>query len=117
MWQLFLRVLTEFNQGTSRGLGVQEGDIEAFGATTRLLVEYTSTFFLNFGESGGNAVFDAESDVLNAATTAIFLDKLSDSTFRACGLEKFNLGFTDLEEGGFYVLVFNFLDSIAFETE
>ncbi len=40
--------LTEFNQDTSGGLGVQEGNLGATRTNSRLLVDELNTFFLKF---------------------------------------------------------------------
>jgi hypothetical protein len=40
--------LTEFNQDTSGGLGVQEGDLGATRTDSRLLVYEFNAFFLKF---------------------------------------------------------------------
>ena len=96
---------------------MEERDVEAFSAAAGSLVDNAATFFLNFSEGVSYAVLDGESDVLDAATTAVLFDKFGDCAVFGSAFEELNLCLTDLEEGGANFLVSYFFDGEAFETE
>lgn len=111
----FLGVFAQFDQCAHGALGVQEGDIEAFGAFARSFVDDASAFFLNFVERCLYAALDCKSDVLDAATAAIVGDELADGAVFGCAFEEFELGLTYAEEGCAYFLVGYFFNGKAFE--
>jgi hypothetical protein len=96
---------------------VNEGDVKALSAFAGSLVENATVLVLNLLESVSHTILNAESDVLDAATATVLLNELSDSAVGAGSLKKLNLGLTNFEESGAYVLVLYLFDCEAFETE
>ena len=89
--QLFVGIFAEFNESTHCRFGVEEGDVEAFGAFAGSLVDKAAAFSLYFGERVGHAVFHGEGDVLNAAAAAVGRNELGDCAVVRCTFEQFEL--------------------------
>ena len=106
-------MLAQLNQRASRCLGVNESDVQALSALAGSLVKNSTFFVLNLLQCVSNTIFNAECDVLDTATTTVLLNKLGNSTLRACGLKKFNLCLANLEEGSAHVLILNPLTCIS----
>ena len=117
MGGLLVGVLAELDESAYRALGVQESDVEAFGALAGSLVDEAAALGLDFGEGVGHAVLDGESDVLDAAAAAVVGDELGDRAVLAGAFEELDFGLAYLEEGGAHFLVSHFFDGEAFEAE
>lgn len=115
--ELLIGVLTKFKQSTAGSLGVEESDVEAFGATARSLVNHATALVLDLLEGVGHTILDSKRNVLDAAAAAVLLDKLGDGALGACGLEQLNLCLAHLEESGADMLVLNLLDGETLEAK
>ena len=105
----------KFGEDTQGALGVQEADVEAFGAAAALLVDEADALLLGFVE-GLVGVLHGEGDVVDAALAAVFLDEGGDGAFGAGGLEEFDFGLSAHEESGLDFLVGDLFDGVAFQT-
>ena len=92
---LLLGIFTQFEQHAERGLRMQEGDVEAFGAFARSLVNQLHTLTFEFGQVFLQA-FNSDSQVLDAF--AFLFDELTDGAVRLGRFKQFDLGLADLEE-------------------
>ena len=110
-------VFAELNESAGRGLGMNESDIEAFGAFAGSFVYYAAAFFFYLGKSVGNSVLYSECYVLDAAAAPVFLYEFGYGAFGRGGLEKLYFGLAYLEEGCAYFLVGYFFNCKAFETK
>lgn len=93
---------------------MQEGDVEAFSAWARLLVDQLHTFRCGFVK-GGLYIGRSKGDVMDAF--AALLDELGDGALRAGRLQKLDLRLAKLEEGGLNLLVFHNLDVVTLSAQ
>ena len=84
-----------------------------FRTMTGAFVDEANLFFLQFVQSLVG-VGNGECDVMD--TLALVLDELRDGALRAGGLQKLDLGLTNLEEGGLHFLVGDLFDVVAFHS-
>lgn len=112
---LFIGVLAEFDQRTDGRLGVEECDVEAFGALAGSFVDEAAAFGFDFVERVLHAVGDCECHVLYATAAAVVFDEFRDGAFGCGAFEEFELGLAYFEEGGANFLVGNFFDCEALQ--
>ncbi len=93
---------------------MQEGDVQAFGALARGLVDQLHAAGGQLVQIGLQARC-AESDVLDALT--LLLDELADRAFRIGRLEQLDLRLADLEERRANLLLLDLLDGIALHAQ
>ena len=79
------------------------------------LVDEADTLAVAHSESLANAVFYLEGNMVYALTTVI--EELLYGTLGACWLQEFQFHLANLEEGGFYFLVFYSLCLVNFQSE
>ncbi len=116
-WLFLVGVFTQFHEGADGRFGVEEGDVEPFGALAGGLVDQAAAFFLSLGESVGHAVLDREGDMLDASAAAVVGDEFRDGAFGSGAFEQLDFCLSDFEEGGLYFLVSYFFDGKTFKAE
>lgn len=110
-------VFAKLDESAAGRFRVEEGDVETFSALAGGLVDEGASLFGYFSECVGYSVLDSESDVLDAAAAAVFLDELRDGAFGRCAFEKLDFGLAYLEEGCADFLVLYFLDCETLQAE
>ena len=96
---------------------MQEGDVQALSALAGLCVNNAATLLLYLVQCILNAILNCKCNVLDAATATVLLDELGDSALGSGCFEKLNLGLAHLEESGRYLLVSNFFNGKALESQ
>jgi hypothetical protein len=96
---------------------MQEGDVQALSTLAGLRVNDAATLLLYLVQGVLYTILNGKCNVLDAATATVLLNELGDCAVGAGCLKKFNLGLTNFEESGAYVLVLYLFDCEAFETE
>lgn len=112
-----LGLFAQFDERAARALGVEEGNVEAFGALAGSLVYEAAAFFFKFAQGVGHAVGDVQGHVLNAAATAVVGNELADGAVVRRALEQLDFGLADAEKCGAHLLVGNFFDSEALDAQ
>ena len=115
LFNLFFLLAAELSEDAQGALGVQEADVEAFGAAATLLVDEAHTLLLGLVE-GLVGVLHSESDVVHAALAAVLLNESGDGALGAGRLQELDFHVTAAEESGLHFLVLNFFDGIALQT-
>ena len=110
-----LRVFAELGEDAAGGLRVEEGDVQAFGTLAGLLVDEAHALLADLGECVGNAVLDAEGDVVY--TLVALVEPLLNGAFGRCGLEELELHLTALQEGGLHLLVLDDFRCITLQAQ
>lgn len=111
---LDVAVIAELGEDTEGALGVEEADVQTFSALAGVLVDELYTLVCHFCERFVG-VRHGEGNVVDPFT-ALF-DELGDGAFRRGCFEELDLGLSDLEEGGLYLLISYFFDVVALEPE
>jgi hypothetical protein len=117
MRELFLRLerCAEFGEHALGGFRMEEGDEFVGRAFKRFLVDELATGVFGLRELAFDVV-GGEGDVVDAAVGILF-EELGDGAVGRGWLEKFEVGFPDMEEGGADFLAGHFLDVLALQAE
>lgn len=106
-------LLAELDEGSAGALGVEEGNVETFGALAGSLVDNAAAFAFELAQGVGDSVGDVERDVLDASAAAVAGNKLGYGAVFRGAFQELELGLPQAEECGAHLLVSYFFNGEA----